>query len=62
VDEEKENEKREDIAEEVADATNEVEINANLREQPGHKAPKERGGSGRNGRGANSRKGRRRRR
>lgn len=40
----KENEKiereREDIAEEVADATNEVEINVNFREErPGHKAP-----------------------
>lgn len=48
---------REDIAEEAADATNEVEINANLREESGHKAPKERGGSGRKGRGVNSRKG-----
>lgn len=60
--EKKENEKREDIAEEVADVTNEVEINANFREKPGHKAPKVRGGSGRKGRGAKSRKGRRRRR
>jgi len=37
--------KREEHRAEVACARNEVEINANLREEPGHKAPKERRGS-----------------